>query len=200
MSIFLRTPRLVLRPFAESDLDELAALDNDSDVMRYIDGGKGADRATIRERVLPRLLHEHPGIGTRGYWAAQDRESGRFLGWFEFRPLVDDSALVVELGYRLHKDAWGHGYATEGARALIAKGFTELGVHEVTANTMTVNTASRAVLEKLGMTYIRSYFGDWPIPIEGSEHGEVEYILTRTTWARHGTDTAKAADAGRDLP
>lgn len=196
MSIFLQTPRLVLRPFAKTDLDELAALDSDAEVMRHIDGSRGADRATIREHVLPRLLHEHAGIGTRGYWAAHERRSGRFLGWFEFRPLVDDSALVVELGYRLRKGAWGRGYATEGARALIDKGFTELGVHEVTASTRTVDTASRAVLEKLGMTYIRSYFGDRPALIEGSEHGDVEYILTRTTWAAYGTGTGGPSTVG----
>ncbi|MFJ8208938.1 GNAT family N-acetyltransferase [Streptomyces sp. NPDC096033] len=89
------------------------------------------------------------------------------------------------LGYRLNRPAWGRGYATEGARALIDKGFTELGVERVTANTMAVNTASRRVMEKSGLSFLRHFNGDWPEAIEGSEHGEVEYELTRAGWERN---------------
>jgi RimJ/RimL family protein N-acetyltransferase len=81
-----------------------------------------------------------------------------FLGWFEFRPLDDDSSAVVELGYRLNKAAWGRGYATDGARALMDKGFTELAVERVTANTMAVNQASRRVMEKSGLS-VRTHPG-----------------------------------------
>lgn len=139
----------------------------------------------IQARTLPRLLHVHPCIGTRGYWAAEEKATGVLLGWFEFRPLDDHSCAVVELGYRLNKAAWGWGYATEGSRALIRKGFTDLGVERVTANTMTVNAGSRRVMEKAGLSFIRTFTGDWPAAIEGSEHGEVEYELTRTGWERH---------------
>ena len=105
-----------------------------------------------------------------------------FLGWFVFRPLDDHSAALVELGYRLGRAAWGRGYATEGARALIRKGFTELGVQRVTANTMTVNARSRRVMEKAGLRYVRTFFEEWPETIEGSELGDVEYALTRSAW------------------
>ncbi len=91
---------------------------------------------------------------------------------------------MVELGYRLNRAAWGRGYATEGARALVGKGFTDLGVQRVTANTMAVNAGSRRVMEKAGLTFVRAYTEDWPEAIEGSEHGEVEYELTRETWQR----------------
>ncbi|MEU8889810.1 GNAT family N-acetyltransferase [Streptomyces sp. NPDC048442] len=188
MQLFLATERLALRPFTEADMDidHLLALDNDPDVMRYINGGRPTTRETIRSQTLPRLLHDHPCFGTRGYWAAEDRNTGAFLGWFEFRPLDDRSAAVVELGYRLGKEAWGHGYATEGSRALIDKGFTDLGVARVTANTMAVNKGSRRVMEKTGLAFVRNYTDDWPEAIEGSEHGEVEYELTRTEWERRG--------------
>src|SRR5947209_20555810 len=63
----------------------------------------------------------------------------------------------VALGYRLRKAAWGHGYATEGARALIRKGFTELGVQRVFATTYQDNRASRRVMEKSGLTLVRTY-------------------------------------------
>ncbi|MEV0751514.1 GNAT family N-acetyltransferase [Streptosporangium sp. NPDC050280] len=188
MPAFLETERLVLRPFTEADTEHLLALDNDPDVMRFINGGRPTSLETIQTRSLPRLLHVHPCFGTRGYWAAEEKIGGVFLGWFEFRPLVDHSPAVVELGYRLHKAAWGDGYATEGSRALIHRGFTGLGVERVTANTMAVNTGSRRVMEKAGLSFVRSFTGDWPEAIEGSEHGEVEYELTRAEWERRGQD------------
>ncbi|MGP4115334.1 GNAT family N-acetyltransferase [Streptomyces sp. 4N509B] len=187
MDVFLETGRLVLRPFVDGDADveRLVALDGDPEVTRFLNGGKPTSREEVRTRTLPRLLHVHPGLGTRGYWAAEERETGAFLGWFEFRPLAEDSAAVVELGYRLRRAAWGRGYATEGSRALVDKGFTELGVERVTANTMAVNVRSRRVMEKAGLSFVRAYTGDWPEAIPGSEHGEVEYALTRAAWRRH---------------
>ncbi|OPC78707.1 GNAT family N-acetyltransferase [Embleya scabrispora] len=182
MSIFLETPRLELRAFVESDLTHLVELDGDPQVMRFIDGGRPTSVEAVRERVLPRLRHVYPAWGLPGFWAARERDGGRFVGWFELRPLAEDGVDVVELGYRLRRDAWGLGYATEGSRALLDRGFAEPGLREVTANTMSVNRGSRRVLEKLGLTLRRTYFGDWPEPIEGSEHGEVEYTITRAEW------------------
>ncbi|SCE87090.1 Protein N-acetyltransferase, RimJ/RimL family [Micromonospora viridifaciens] len=182
MAVFLETERLVLRAFTGADVDHLVALDSDPDVMRFINGGRPTSRDVIQARTLPRLLHDYPCFGTRGYWAAEEKATGALLGWFEFRPLDEHSPAVVELGYRLNKAAWGSGYATEGARALIRKGFTDLGVDRVTANTMAVNTRSRRVMEKAGLSFLRTFTGDWPEAIEGSEQGEVEYELTRADW------------------
>ncbi|MEU3606443.1 GNAT family N-acetyltransferase [Streptomyces sp. NPDC035033] len=179
---FLETDRLVLRAFTTADDDRLFALDNDPEVMRFLNGGRPTSREAIETRVLPRLLHDYPCWGTRGYWAAQEKATGTFLGWFEFRPLEEHSPAVVELGYRLNRASWGHGYATEGSRALIRKGFTDLEVDRVTANTMAVNVRSRRVMEKAGLSFLRHFTGDWPEAIEGSEHGEVEYELTRAQW------------------
>ena len=180
--VFLETDRLRLRPFTAADAPHLLALDNDPEVMRYINGGRPVGADDIRERSLPRLLHDHPCTGTRGFWAAEEKATGTFLGWFELRPLADHDPAVVELGYRLNRASWGRGYATEGARALIRKGFTDLGAERVTANTMAVNAASRRVMEKAGLTFLRAYTDEWPDAIEGSEHGEVEYVLTREEW------------------
>ncbi|MEU1779963.1 MULTISPECIES: GNAT family N-acetyltransferase [Streptomyces] len=189
MRPFLETDRLTLRPFTEADADHLHALDNDAEVMRFINGGRPTTHEAILTRTLPRLLHDHPCSGTRGFWAAEEKTTGTFLGWFEFRPLDDHDPAVVELGYRLNRAAWGRGYATEGSKALIHKGFTELGVERVTANTMAVNARSRHVMEKTGLLFVRAYAEDWPEAIEGSEHGEVEYALTREEWLRHSRET-----------
>lgn len=91
-----------------------------------------------------------------------------------------------------HKAAWGRGYATEGSRALIRKGFADLGVERVTANTMAVNAGSRRVMEKAGLSFLRSFTGDWPDAIPGSEHGEVEYELTRAACERFRQEPACA--------
>ncbi|GII75972.1 GNAT family acetyltransferase [Sphaerisporangium rufum] len=184
MDAFLRTERLVLRPVTAADAGGLLALHGDPEVMRFINGGRPASREEIETVTLPRLCREYACIGTRGFWAADERSTGAFLGWFEFRPVDEHDPAVVELGYRLGRAAWGRGLATEGARALIDKGFTALGVTLVTANTMAVNVRSRRVMEKAGLSFVRSFTEDWPEAIDGSEHGEVEYQLTRADWRR----------------
>ena len=88
----------------------------------------------------------------------------------------------MELGYRLRRSAWGKGYATEGSRALIAKGFTEHQVRRIFATTMVVNAASRRVMEKAGLKFVRVFHAEWPIPIPGDEHGDMEYALARSEW------------------
>jgi len=76
------------------------------------------------------------------------------------------------------------GFAREGSRALILKGFTELGVQRVVAETMAVNAASRRVMEKAGLRYVRTFHQEWPERIEGDEHGDVEYALRKADWER----------------
>jgi RimJ/RimL family protein N-acetyltransferase len=78
--------------------------------------------------------------------------------------------------------AWGKGYATEGSPALIAKGFAGFDVRRVVASAMAVNTASRRVMEKSGMRFIRALTADWPVSIPGDEHGDVEYAISRSEW------------------
>lgn len=100
----------------------------------------------------------------------------------------------VELGYRLHTAAWGRGFATEGALAIVDKGFAELGVQRVVAQTMAVNAGSRRVLEKVGLRCVRIFHERYGEPLEGAEHGEVEYVLTREEWtARRARAQAPSA-------
>ena len=184
MQIFLETDRLVLRRFIESDVDNLLDLDGDPEVMRFITGGKPTPRDVIRNETLPRFLNAYERFEGFGVWAAIERSTGEFVGWFEFYPWKDAGPEEVELGYRLRRSAWGKGYAREGSRALIRKGFTELGVRRVVAETMAVNTASRRVMEKAGLRYVRTFHQEWPWRIEGEEHGDVEYALTKADWER----------------
>lgn len=173
--VYLETERLILRRFTESDADDLFALDNDPDVMRYLNGGAPTPREVIDERVLPRLI-------AGGFFAALEKPAGRFLGWFHLRTVEGRPPDELELGYRLRKEAWGRGFATEGSVALIDKAFAELGAGRVFAQTMAVNLGSRRVMEKCGLRFARTFQIDWPDPIEGSEQGEVEYELLRSAW------------------
>ncbi|UJB45232.1 GNAT family N-acetyltransferase [Streptomyces sp. A1-5] len=177
MDTFLTTDRLALRPFAdtEADLDLVVELDSDPEVMRYITGGRPMTRDEIRADSFARML---PG----GFCATHLRTTGEFLGWHCLRPLADSPAGSADLGYRLRRAAWGKGIATEGALALIDKGFGELGHDRITANTMSVNAGSRRVMEKCGLSYVRTYFEEWPYRVEGDEEGDVEYALTREEW------------------
>jgi RimJ/RimL family protein N-acetyltransferase len=183
MQIFLETDRLMLRRFTEADEDNLVELNGDPAVMRFLNGGKPTPRDEIRNRVLPGFLGYYERFQGFGFWAAVEKSTGQFLGWFHFRPRMEHPKDgEIELGYRLRRSAWGKGYATEGSRALIRKGFTEFGVERVVAETMTVNLGSRRVMEKSGLTLVRTFHHDRPGVIEGSEHGEVEYALTRADW------------------
>ena len=201
MQVFVETDRLMLRRFNEADVENLFDLDSDPEVMRFLTGGRPTPRDAILNETLPRFLNYYERFAGFGYWAAIEKATGEFVGWFEFRPREGAGPDEVELGYRLRASAWGKGYATEGSRALIRKGFTELGVRRVVAQTMAVNIASRRVMEKAGLTLERTFYRSWPEPIEGAEYGEVEYVLRKANWEQrdaggllsssgeHGTST-----------
>jgi RimJ/RimL family protein N-acetyltransferase len=188
------TERLVLRQFTAAGAGDLLVLDGDPRVMRFLELTIKS-RAQIQAQVLPRLLacyDRYPGFG---FWAAHTRTGGAFIGWFGLRPVTPTAGPMVDwpdappgdtavasLGYRLRASAWGRGYATEGAQALVRRAFTELGVSRIVATTMAVNTASRRVLEKAGLTCTRTVHLDWPQPLPGNEHGDVEYQLDRSAW------------------
>ena len=183
MRIFLETGRLRLRRFDKSDVDNLVALDGDPLVMRYLTGGRATPRAEIETDYLPAFLSYYDRFPGYGFWAAQEKSTGDFLGWFHLRPKPEDPPDEPELGYRLRQACWGQGYATEGSRALIHKAFGELGASRVYAETMAVNAASRRVMEKSGLRYVRTFHLDWPDPVPGVEQGEVEYALARAEYS-----------------
>lgn len=182
MQIFLETERLALRRFTVNDVDNLVELDSDPGVMHFINGGRPTPRSEIERETLPAFLDYYQRFAGYGFWAAVEKSTGRFVGWFHFRPAKDADPDEVELGYRLRRPAWGRGFATEGSRALVDKGFAELGVRRVVASAMAVHTASRRVMEKAGLRYVRTFHQDWPYAIEGDEEGDVEYALLRWQW------------------
>ncbi|MFD0169536.1 GNAT family N-acetyltransferase [Streptomyces decoyicus] len=184
-----RTERLTLRRFTADDAELLVALHGDAEVMHFIDTGRPVARDTVLQRTLPEFLSwpgkpEDPAAAL-GVWAAEAAATGEFIGWFALRPATPGRD-EAELGYRLCRAAWGRGYATEGARAVVEGAFGGPAgpvVRRISATTMTVNRRSRRVLEKAGLHYVRTFFEQWPDYIEGAEHGDVEYAVTRDAWA-----------------
>jgi RimJ/RimL family protein N-acetyltransferase len=188
LQIYLETERLILRRLTGADVESLFALDSDPAVMRFINGGTPTPRERIETETLPRLLGGYDRADGYGRWAAIEKSTGEFIGWLAL--CSDDGDLEnVELGYRLRQSAWGQDYATEGSQALVDKGFSELGAERIFATTMTVNAASRRVMEKVGLKYVRTFHQSWPEPIEGTEQGDVEYALTRSEWKRARGET-----------
>jgi RimJ/RimL family protein N-acetyltransferase len=180
--IVLETPRLTVREFTHADVDNLFNLNSDPEVMRFLTAGQPTPREEIRDNIIPfhRGLYER--LDRLGTWAVESAGTGEFLGWICLRPGADLDITNVELGYRLRRSAWNQGYATEGSRALIDRGFTELGVHRVHAHTMALNATSRRVMEKCGLRFVGTLPYDLPYPIEGAELGQVEYALTKAEW------------------
>ncbi|GAA3086566.1 GNAT family N-acetyltransferase [Streptosporangium carneum] len=182
----LRTARIRLVPLSDEHLEHEVELDSDPEVMRYLAG-----RARTREEVEPfhrRRLTAADRVPGLGYWAGS--VDGRFVGWWILGPPQrPDQGPVegqAELGYRLLRRHWRQGLASEGARELLRHGFEDLGLTRVFAETMAVNTASRATMAAVGMRYVRTFHTEWDEPLPDSDLGEVEYAITRQQWlARH---------------
>lgn len=175
----LTTDRLRLEPLSGAHAEELVALDGDAEVMRYLTG-RARSRDEVLQEWLPVLTREAGSDGVLGYWAGFADDG--FAGWWALNPAPDDER-QAELGYRLRRDHWGRGLASEGAVAVVEHGFSTAGLERIWAQTMAVNASSRRVMERVGMRFARTWIGEWNEPLPGWEQGEVEYEITREDWS-----------------
>lgn len=185
--ILLETARIRLRQFVPGDIDRLVELDSDPEVTRYTSYGEPTPRERYAREILPRWLAYYEATPLLGYWAAEARDGGGFLGWFHLRPDRFDEG-EQELGYRLRRAVWGRGYATEGGLALVAHGFGPVGAGKISARTLAGNTGSRRVMEKCGFVYERDFV--WPEDVlagrSEDERAGVKYSLTLRRWLSRG--------------
>lgn len=168
----LRTPRLLLRAWRDSDRAPFAALSADPEVMRWFPSTHTREQS---DAAIDRFVEHHE---RRGYtaWALEVLDSERgatdfagFLGLVEptFAPPFRSSEPCVEIGWRLARPWWGLGLATEAGRAALDFAFDEAGLDEVVSFTVPPNLRSQAVMQRLGMTYDgvfvhpRAGAGDW---------------------------------------
>ncbi|WP_435593388.1 GNAT family N-acetyltransferase [Nocardia sp. bgisy118] len=179
----LRSPRITLVPLADEHLDYEVELDSDPEVMRYLGNGTARSHPEVEEAHRRRLTAAAltPGLG---YWIGLVDD--HFVGWWVLaapgRPDQGPVEGQAELGYRLLPQHWRQGLAREGARELLRHGFEDLGLTRIFAETMMINTASRATMASIGMEYVRTFHLQWEHPIPGAEQGEVEYAITSDHW------------------
>jgi RimJ/RimL family protein N-acetyltransferase len=152
----MRTERMILRKISERDAPDLYALDSDREVRRYTDEGKPLEPWAVYEPVMLRKVEAMSVYGAElGFWAARFHD-GTFLGWFHFRPNRSLFPEEMEIGYRLRRQFWGGGLATEGVGRLLQHGWG-LGIGYAMGVTLAANVGSRRVMEKSGMSLERSF-------------------------------------------
>jgi RimJ/RimL family protein N-acetyltransferase len=147
-SLEITTPRLLLRPFRESDLDDLTRLNADPQVMRYLGNGKPMTRAESWRQIATFLGHQQ----MRGYsiLAIEERSTGQFLG--RSGPWFPVGWPMLEVGWGVVPERQGEGVATEAGRASLDWCFANLGVDRVCSLIRSQNAPSIRVAEKLGAT------------------------------------------------
>lgn len=179
--IELETPRLRLRAWRDDDLPAFAAMNADAEVMRYFPkpmGRKSSD-------ALAALIRSNMAKHGWGLWAVDVKTGPHFAGFVglavpsfqaEFMP-------AIEIGWRLGRDCWGVGYATEGAQAVLAFAFGRLNLAEVVSFTAVGNHRSRGVMERLGMIHKPAEDFEHPMIAAGSPvRRHVLYRLTQKRW------------------
>ena len=170
----LRTERLLLRRWQDSDREPFAALNGDPETMRFFPST--LDRAAsdaLADRLESRF--EQHGYGL---WAVEISGAGEFIGFTGLNPMPEDvpGAGGVEVGWRLARHAWHHGYATEAARAALGVAFGGAGLAEIWSMTAVINEPSQAVMRRLGMTEVARF--DHPkVPEESPLRPHVTYHL-----------------------
>lgn len=170
----IKTGRLLLRQWTERDLEPFAAMGADAEVMRYFPATLDRHGSDAMGRRCQALIEERGW----GFWAAEEVGTGEFIGFIGLHvPTAElPCSPCVEVGWRLARKHWGHGFATEGARACLAFAFSELQLSEVVAFTSIHNHRSQAVMQRLGMGRDRSNFKHPSLP---DHHWLSEHCLYR---------------------
>lgn len=152
----LETDRLILRPMNEDDIESVYQMRRDEDIMRYI-------REPVHSREEAEnwitLISSRWAKDRIGFCSLIEKRSGKFAGWCGLWQLKETGE--IEVGYAITKIFWGKGYASESARAFLEYGFDKLNLEKIVAVARPENTASRRVMEKIGMEfdYIGEFYG-----------------------------------------
>lgn len=185
-TMVLRSPRLILRPWRDSDLPAFARLNADPRVMEFLPScldrpASDAMAARIQTAIEAQSF---------GFWAVEAPGTADFIGFVGLnRPSFAATFMpCVEIGWRLAHDFWGRGYATEAARAALRYGFGDLGLAEIVSFTAVINLRSQRVMQRLGMQHYRAEDFDHPALPEGHRlRRHVLYRMTRMRWSQMET-------------
>jgi RimJ/RimL family protein N-acetyltransferase len=174
------TARLVFKVWQADHRREFAEMSSDPAVMRFF---PALQTATQSDASVDAWVAHLEQFGW-GNWAVELRATGefiRFIGLSVPRRTLPFTP-CVEVGWRLKRSAWGHGYATEGGKASLRHGFEQLGLEEIVSFTALVNTRSAAVMQRIGMRNAGADFEHPGIPPGSPLRPHCLYKITRTLW------------------
>lgn len=176
--VHLETDRLLIRPWDHSEAARVLDIQSRLEVVKWLGDGEPVlmkDLDEAHERIDRYTLRSaHPPLG---FWAIEVRATGVVAGSVLLLTLPNAEAGEVEIGWHLHPDSWGHGYASEAARAVLGHGFAA-GLPEILAVSHTDNHPSQAVMRRIGMT-------DRGVVEKWYEGPSALYGVTATEWAAH---------------
>lgn len=184
----LRTERLLMRGFRRSDLEPFGEMNADPVVMEHF--ARPMTRQDT-EAFVDRIMGHWQERGW-GLWALERSDTGEFIGFAGLWPVRFESAFEpkVEVGWRLAAAHWGHGFATEAARAALGFAFDTLGWQEVTSFTAVGNLRSQAVMERLGMRREARWDFEHPsVPVGHPVRPHVFYRISRADLDGHAEAT-----------
>ena len=177
----LRTERLVLRPWRDADRAPFAALNADPEVMRYFP----APLTRGESDAMVDAITENFSTRGWGLWAVEVVDGPAFVGFIGLNVPGFEAVFTpcVEVGWRLAKEHWNQGYASEGARAALRYGFEVVGLDQILSWTATTNAPSQAVMQRIGMTHDPGDDFDHPRMPEGHPlRRHVLYRMPRARW------------------
>ncbi len=164
-----------MRDIEDEDVNAMFAMDSDAEVHTFL-GNKPIATIAEAQKYIDSVKQQYQENGI-GRWAVVEKESGEFIGWSGFRLITDvvnGKTQYYDLGYRLLKNHWGKGYASEIALASLNHGFKELGLDEIVGIADVAHIASNHILQKVGLHRVNEFM------YEGIRHHF--YILTKKEW------------------
>ena len=172
----IETERLYLRQWRASDFAIFAEMNADLDVMKYFPKPLSPKVSDAIANKCSQLINDKGW----GFWAVSLKETDSFIGMVGLNKAHADMpfAPTVEIAWRLHKDYWGQGYATEAARASLNFAFDTLGFDEVVAFTAVINEHSQLIMQRIGMSNTQENFYH---PMLDSNHPLAEHVLYKIT-------------------
>ena len=153
--IYLETPRLKLRDWSSKDLEHFVKMNADQEVMKYFANTLSKEET---HQFYQNIISELEDCGY-GLYAVEVKESKEFIGFTGFHRATFEADFTpcIEIGWRLKKESWGKGYATEGAGACLEYGFKDLGFKKVVSFTAEINSPSINVMKKIGMKPVKTF-------------------------------------------
>lgn len=187
--IEFETDRLRLRQWRKTDWPEFAKLNADPEVMRYFPKPLSTEESNAMADKIYNLISERGW----GMWAAEEVKQRKFMGFVGLHIPAQELPFTpcVEIGWRLAKEFWGHGYATEAGRATLQVAFRELELSQVVSFTSMSNTKSQAVMKRLNMVNTGNNFEHPDVPVGNPLREHVLFKINKLEWAeKHNNSVA----------